>query len=102
MICLIYPDAPGAKGPETSAEAAAAQAETAEALRIRCLAHVRLRDQTADECATALGVSILSVRPRFSELAARQQIFDSGVRRANASGHKAIVWTAKPPTPPTP
>lgn len=47
---------------------------------------------TADEIADALKRSILTVRPRVSELNKAALIRDSGERRRNASGHGAIVW----------
>ncbi len=46
---------------------------------------------TPDEVATRLGLSVLTVRPRCSELIRRGRIVDSGSRRANASGRKAKV-----------
>lgn len=39
-----------------------------------------------------LGLSILSVRPRITELARDGKVRDSGDRRHNASGKRAIVW----------
>ena len=48
--------------------------------------------QTADEVAGKLGISILSVRPRFSELAASGRLVDTGERRSNSSGKMAKVW----------
>lgn len=97
MISLIYPDAPGAKLAGTSTDAATAVAQDAQRLRDECLSLLRTRDLTADECAEILKQSVLSVRPRFSELKAKRQIFDSGVRRKNKSGHSATVWSSKNP-----
>jgi len=51
-------------------------------------------DFTADEIAIKLGKSVLSIRPRVSELARDGLIRKTGERRANASGIRAIVWTA--------
>jgi len=56
---------------------------------------------SADQCAYVLGRSVLSIRPRFSELNAADLIEDSGTRTLNDSGKRAIVWriaTAAPPT----
>src|SRR5260221_4648321 len=97
MISLIYPDAPGAKVAGTSAEAGKAMKETAQALREKCLTVLKWRNSTADEVADFLGKSILSVRPRISELGALGFIFKSGVRRKNASGCNATVWTTEKP-----
>jgi hypothetical protein len=47
---------------------------------------------TADEIAAALNYSILTIRPRVSELNKQGRIVDSGLRRPNASGRNAIVW----------
>lgn len=49
---------------------------------------------TTDECASLLEESVLSIRPRFSELRALGQITDTGDRRLNDSGRRAIVWRA--------
>jgi predicted ArsR family transcriptional regulator len=51
------------------------------------------KGMTADECAGRLGLSILTVRPRVTELSRLGKLRDSGARRANGSGKKAIVWT---------
>ena len=88
-----YPCNPGAKARETSFRAADEVASAAKLLRERVYgmfcAGLHL---TADECAQRLDKSILSVRPRLSELCARNLIQDSGIRRRNASGKNAIVW----------
>ncbi len=49
---------------------------------------------TADEIAYLLKYSILTVRPRVSELNKMHLIVDSGLRRPNTSGRSAIVWVA--------
>lgn len=51
---------------------------------------------TADECANALRLGILSIRPRFTELKKAGLICDTGVRRKNASGNSARVMTVTP------
>lgn len=88
-----YPNQPGFKARET-AQAAAKQAEpTAPRLRQLCLDQLRLHGPlTPDQCAANLGMDKLSIRPRFSELAALGKIADSGERRHNGSGRRAIVW----------
>ncbi len=47
---------------------------------------------TADEIAYALKYSVLTVRPRVSELRRMNRIVDFGARRPNQSGRPAIVW----------
>ena len=91
-----YPDEPGYKVAGTSQDAAVSVREDAQALRAACLELVKAEDLTADEAADRLHRSVLSIRPRFSELVMRRLIRDSGERRRNASGKAAIVWTTKP------
>lgn len=67
----------------------------AKRLRDECLSLLRTRDLTADECAGLLRESILSVRPRISELHADGLIFRTTLRRPNRSGHSAAVWTTR-------
>lgn len=89
-----YPHAPGARDRDTSREAAEAVAGTAPLLRTKALAVVeRSNGLTADEVAGRMGLSILSIRPRLTELSRLGKVRDSGQRRANASGRRAIVWT---------
>lgn len=88
-----YPAAPGAQDRDTSRAAAADIAETAPQLRARALAAVeRSNGLTADEVAGRLGLSILSIRPRLTELSRLGKVRDSGERRKNVSGKRAIVW----------
>lgn len=94
-----YPNAPGSKTerPETSRQAAP---ERGAAARLRSLALSYVEQSggcTADECAAALGESVLAVRPRFSELVALGKLEDSGQRRRNASGKSAAVWRVAAP-----
>lgn len=88
-----YPTAPGAQDRDTSRASAAAIAPTAALLRDRVLAlFERSKGLTADEAAGRLGLSILSVRPRVTELVRAGKLRDSGTRRKNGSGRSAIVW----------
>ncbi len=74
------------------------------AIEVRGEVHRWLREHpegaTADEVAYALKYSILTVRPRVSELYKLGLIVDSGLRRKNASGKNAIVWIVKGDTTP--
>lgn len=86
-----YPHAAGFKARNTSR--AAAQLVPAAILRAKVLSEFqRQHYMTADECAEALHIDKLSIRPRVSELSNLGKIMDSGFRRQNASGKTAIVW----------
>jgi predicted ArsR family transcriptional regulator len=88
-----YPIEPGYKARSTSLSAARSLNDKAPRLRQLCVDQLLLYGPlTADEAAANLGIDKLSIRPRFSELAAAGKIFDSGERRANGSGKRAIVW----------
>lgn len=88
----VYPDQPGAKAPGTSQEAADSMKPDASRLRSLVLESLRSRHLTPDECAARLGLSVLSIRPRFTELVAKGAIVATGERRDNASGRRAKVW----------
>jgi hypothetical protein len=90
-----YPHSPGWKSPDTSRDAAHAMHGSAKILRDRVLAAIKREAGTADEVAGRLGESILSVRPRLSELARMDKIERTGERRQNASGMNAAVWRTK-------
>lgn len=89
-----YPLRPGHKaktGP--SAEAAASMQRDSATLRSDCLRWIiQHGDSTADECADGLGESVLSIRPRFTEMLRLGEIMDSGERRKNRSNRSATVW----------
>ena len=92
-----YPTAPGFKtrSPETSVAAAEAVAGSAAIVRMQVVSCYHLHGpMTADECAELLGASVLSIRPRVSELRKCYPpvLEDSGERRRNRSGHGAAVW----------
>lgn len=92
-----YPVIPGSKGHHGTSEAAAeAIKPDAGILREKTLRAIRsARDGlTADQVAEFLGESILSIRPRCSELKLYGHIKDSGQRRRNDSGKNAVVWVA--------
>jgi transcription initiation factor IIE alpha subunit len=93
----IYPNAPGFKAHGTSEDAAAEILPKAKIILHLVLEALRNHGQgmTADECAEKLNMSVLSIRPRFSELKEFGWIVDTNERRRNASGKKAIVWTMK-------
>ncbi len=93
----IYPDAPGHRGVDTSIAAANDLAPKLGRLQNAALAAIRaagLIGLTADELAATLDVDRWTIQPRTSELKLRGLIKDSGRRRKNASGKRAIVWVA--------
>lgn len=94
-----YPNRPGYKTetPSTSKEAAARMETSATKLRMRVLRMIQSRRDgvTADECAALLGESILSVRPRLSELNKLGSIEATGQRRPSSTGSASAVWRMK-------
>lgn len=95
LFSYQYPKKPGFKEPTTSKEAAQSMVGRAAKLRERCLLELSNMPGTADEVASALGETVLAVRPRITELFQLGKIVDTGRRRQNASGRKAKVWRAK-------
>lgn len=96
MQAVRYPDVPGAKRSGTSSDAALAMRERAPTLKAQVLDVLRTGDFTADEVADKLGVSLLAIRPRVSELRAQDKIHDTGRVRENLSGVMAKVWAFGP------
>lgn len=94
---MTYPHTPGTKARETSATAAAQMIPKAPTLREKCLDAITYASEglTADEVASAIGKSILAVRPRITELDAVGLIESTPERRRNVSGKYAIVWKLK-------
>lgn len=94
-----YPDAPGFKAAGPSEQAAERVASTAKVVRAKVLQRfieVYPQGLTADEVATDLDLSVLTVRPRVSELHRSGSLIDSGSRRKNTSGMTATVWRYSP------
>ena len=96
-ITLIkkYPETPGYKENTTSKDVAMSIKENANSIRRKVLFVLKNKGTygaTTDEVASLLNITILSVRPRFSELRKKGLIEDSTERRMNESKHKAIVW----------
>lgn len=98
-----YPDAPGFKAHGPSEEAAEKIKGRAAVLRAQVLAAFEAchpQGRTADEIATEMNLSVLSVRPRVSELHRNGFLEDTGTRRRNDSGMTATVWRFVPAVPP--
>jgi predicted ArsR family transcriptional regulator len=89
-----YPLVPGAKREGTSREAAEEMKASAPDLREQCLRVLKasLTPLTADEVASVLDKSPLSIRPRLSELVRLGRIKEGPTRRRNKSGKMAATW----------
>jgi predicted ArsR family transcriptional regulator len=94
MSELIYPDAPGFKVHGASEDAAKQIGGKTKQMLAAVLAEFAKRPcgATADEVAKALNMSVLSIRPRVSELRRTGKIKQTGTRRTNDSGMTATVW----------
>ncbi len=92
-----YPDSPGHRGIDTSIEAA--NAIRLKLGRLQRLAEVTIRAAgdyglPADELAERLRMDRSSIQPRTTELRRKGIVRDSGQRRHNVTGKRAIVWVA--------
>jgi hypothetical protein len=94
LDAMTYPLDPGFKRHGPSEAAAEAIAPRAATLCDQVLDLLKRQPMTADECAAAMKKSVLSVRPRLSQLLARNLIEDTGRTRHNISGVSATVWKA--------
>jgi hypothetical protein len=95
---LIYPDAPGFRVSGPSEQAAKAIAPIAKTLRdlVRQTIAASPGGLTADEVAVALNRSVLSIRPRVSELHRNGEIQQTDRRGTNESGLTATIWVISP------
>lgn len=100
LFDIRYPDIAGHKAAGTSQEAAQKIEGSGRAaiLRARVLTRYRAvapHGLTADEVATALNETVLSIRPRVSELYRNgylEKVQGPNGRRLNDSGMSATVW----------
>ena len=86
---------PGYKEHSTSKEAATKVASRSRKLREKTLDAIKRKHSygaTPEEVSEILNESILSIRPRFTELKIMEWIFDSGERRRNAFNSNTKVW----------
>lgn len=92
-----YPSEPGFKGDaDTGREAANDMLSKCGRLQQLALTAIRAAGYagyTADELAMALSLDRWTIQPRTSELKAKGLIVDSGLRRRNVTGKRAVVWT---------
>jgi hypothetical protein len=79
---------------DTSAAAYIGIQEAAERLRavVYRTLHANPHGLTVDETCAIAEYPRYSLQPRFTELRHKRVIADSGMRRRNVSGAKAIVW----------
>ncbi len=82
-----------AGAPRTSRDAADSVAPELGALQRAVLGALASASLTADEIAARLYRTVLSIRPRVSELHDAGLVRETEQRRANASGRMAVVWT---------
>ena len=91
---MKYPETAGFKEDTTSRDAALSMASLSSPLRKTVLNYIKKFPSTPDECAEGICESVLSVRPRITELKNLGFIKASGLTRKNYSGRNAKVWTA--------
>lgn len=105
-----YPRTAGYKEQRGTSEAAAVSVEQRKAPRLRAVVLFVLKTNlacwlsgsseftdgmTADEIATELNESILSIRPRVAELRKLGLIEPTGERRPSSTGAMSAVWRLK-------
>lgn len=92
---VTYPHSAGYADGDTSKKAA--EKVDAKTLQRMVLNFMKgFEPMSADECAAFMHKSVLSIRPRFTELAKQGLIVDTGQRRRNASGRMAKVMAVTP------
>ena len=92
---LPYPHQAGYRKQSTSREAADDINRKLPHLRGRVLQIIKNKGKNGaipEEVAALMNITILSVRPRFTELKLSNQIVDSGERRRNNFNKNIIVW----------
>ncbi len=90
-----YPDMPGNRGVDTSIAAGDKIAKSLGYLQKivqRAIIEAGPFGITTNELAEKLAIDRGTIQPRTSELKQKGVIRDSGARRRNANGKKAIVW----------
>jgi hypothetical protein len=94
---MSYPLSPGSKASGPSGDAAQAISGSAKILREQVLQAIAAAPTglSADSVADLLNKSVLSVRPRVSELRRLGEICPSNRRAKNQSGMTATVWEVR-------
>ena len=93
-----YPNHPGHKARDTSRAAADAIAGASPKIRDKIYTAIKASDGlTADEACHRANVSLLSGRPRVTELMRVNLVHDTGRRRELNSGKMGIVWARTAP-----
>ena len=91
-----YPEEAGTKteeGPSREAAQDLNKKNKPQRLRSKVIATLELfGSMTADECADKMRESILSIRPRFSELSRLGKIYKTGELRPSSTGKNQNVW----------
>ena len=93
-----YPGHPGAPRIDTSITAAdwiAPKVGRLQQMVFDALRSAGAYGRTTNELAALLNIDRGSIQPRTSELKRLGRIMDSGQRRANANGKRAIVWVVR-------
>lgn len=80
-------------GPSSEAAAAAANKATLTDVHRQIWVEINRRgDATADEVAQQLGLQVLYVRPRVTELFQNGWLEKTGARRPSSTGSSSTVW----------
>jgi len=90
----FYPHVPSPGKTDSSREAA--ESVDSKTWMNRVLQAVREKPSTMSEVAKRYNVTVLTTRPRSSQLQALGYIKDSGLRRRNENGRNEIVFEAVP------
>jgi transcription initiation factor IIE alpha subunit len=91
-----YPEVAGTKEHDINS----ASRKAGEGVPVKALQRVvhadllRHGDATADECAARLGMDVLTIRPRFSELRRLSLLVATSERRPSSRGVSSTVWHA--------
>lgn len=87
-----YPATPGFKASGPSQEAAQAMKPRASTIRQGVLACLAIEPMTPEQIAARLGVDILAVRPRLTELKLMGQAAKTQARGKSRGGLSSTVW----------